>query len=207
MNKNHKHPHADWPWWKIAGVALFSFSGFGFIFASIPPISLCMFILGGISALLATIIAIWDWKVHTWISQLCLTSLWTLQLLTTGIRAWVFALPIIFVYPMVVGYLFAWTLPALYPEISKVLWREQTAPETRLGKILLGLSISLAPVAGALGASLGMFTSRFQGSNGLYLVVGPSFIILSIVFAFAFAYQLWPDRPWAGSRTETKGST
>ncbi len=207
MYKSQKHPHADWPFWKILGAGLLGFGGFGLIIIILPPQNLMSIIFGSVTGLVGILVGIWNWKVYNWASKFTVSTLWSMQTLSIGIRAWVYALPTIWLYPMIGGYLFAWTLPALYPEISKVLWREQTAPETRLGKILLGLSISLAPVAGALGANLGMFTSRFQGLNGLYLVVGPLFIILSIGFAFAFAYQLWPDRPWAGSRTETKGST
>jgi hypothetical protein len=197
METNRRHPNADWPWWKITGVALFSFGVFGIIMISIPPLSLPVILLGTTLPLLATITAVWDWKEHNWFSQFCLVSLFSFQLLAIGIHAWLYVLPIIWVYPLVGAYLLAWVLPALNPIFSKFLWQEQTAPQTRLGRIVLGLVVSLAPVSGALGASIGMFKSRFDGPTGVYLVIGPLFLVLSTAFSFTFAYQLWPHRPWA----------
>lgn len=56
-------------------------------------------------------------------------------------------------------------LPFANKRISSFLYREQTAPETKLGRMLFWFSFSLAPLIGVLGASLGQFASRSGMTN------------------------------------------
>ena len=84
----------------------------------------------------------------------------------------------------------AWIFPALKPTLSSFLWREQTAPQTRLGQALLTTVITIVPVAGVLGASIGMYGSRFGETTFVLLVAASLGSVVSIGFAFAAAYQL-----------------
>jgi hypothetical protein len=75
------------------------------------------------------------------------------------------------------------------PELSEFLWTEQTAPKTKVGKILLSALLSLAPIAGVLGASGGMYSSR-SGSNRLTDIgIASLFSMVAIGLSFIFAHQ------------------
>lgn len=197
MKTNQRHPNADWSWWKITGAGLIGFGLFGFIIAIMPPRSLSFQVLGITSIVIAVVFSLWNWEVYSWASRITLGALWSIQFFTIGIRSWFQVYPTIWLYPIVSIYLLAWTLPAIDPTVSKFLWREQNTPQTRLGRILVSSALSLAPVAGALGASIGMFGSRFTGITGVYLISAPLSCSVAIGMAFSFAYQLWPIRPWA----------
>lgn len=75
-------------------------------------------------------------------------------------------------------------------------------PQTRVGRFILGASLSLAPVAGVLGASAGMFGSRFGELGLTYLIGGILSSVTAPGIAFAIAYQVWPARPWADQASE-----
>lgn len=191
------HANSNWPWWKMAGTTLLGFGVFGAIIAIMPSKNIPSTILGVASIICAIPLGIWNWKHYSWASRISFASLWILQLLTIGIIAWVHVLPSYWIYPLISLFIIAWALPALTTRISDVLWREQNIPQTKIGKTLLGIAISLAPVAGALGATFGIFSSRFNGISSTYIVAGPLFIFLAIAMAFAISYQLWPERPWS----------
>lgn len=112
----------------------------------------------------------------------------------------------VWLVPILAAYLLAWMLPALKPRLSALLWQEQMAPETRIGRAVLAISLSLAPVAGVLGASMGMFASRLGEISASLIIGGTLMTMSSIGFAFAAAYQLWPERPWATDEGEHQGS-
>lgn len=193
---NRRHPNADWPWWKIAGAGLIGFGTFGLIITFMPPRTGFSHIFGITSIFFAVSIGIWNWKVYSWASRTTLSVLWSIQFLTIGFRSWTQVYPTFWLYPMVGVYILAWILPAFYPSLARFLWREQTAPKTKIGRIILGLSLIMVPIAGVLGTSIGMFKARFEGIMGTYLIAGPLSFVAAIGMAFSFSYQLWPDRPW-----------
>jgi hypothetical protein len=203
MSQNQKHPNADWPFWKILGAAFIGLGVFGLLVAFLPPFSPLSVTIGIGSIIVGTGVAIWNWRSFNWTSRFGASLIWSLQVLMIGIRAWLEVYPRIWLLPILVCYCLAWILPGFAPVFSKLFWREQTAPQTRLGRIILGMFISLAPVAGAVGASIGMYTARFSGISGTYLIIGPGFLILAIGMAFAFSYQILPYTPW--TQSENKG--
>jgi len=71
-----------------------------------------------------------------------------------------------------------------------------------VGRAVLGLALAVGPSAGVIGASVGMFGSRFGETDSVILVIAALSSAVAIGFAFAFAYQVWPDRPWV-KRTGT----
>lgn len=77
-------------------------------------------------------------------------------------------------------------------------------PQTRIGRVLLAIGISIAPVAGTIGASIGMFGSRFDDIKGTLLFIAVLGTIGSLFLPFTFPYQLWPERPWATEKTKER---
>jgi len=203
--KSTSHIKSPLSWWQITAVSFFGFGVLALLFAFIPPsYSPTSLKIGLALAIIATVAAVWNWRTGIWWARFSVTFLGSLQFLAISMRAWNGAVPIVWVwiFPILGAYLIAWALPAISPAVSSFLWREHTVPQTRLGRLLLGLIITLGPVAGVLGASLGMFGSR-SGEIGLSLaVLGSLMSITAISIAFAVAYQLWPDRPWAQSEKE-----
>jgi len=196
MKTKQQHPSADWPWWKITGVGLIGFGTFGFIISFMPPRTFSSEIIGIASIIFAIPIALWNWKVYSWSSRLTISALWSIQVFIIGFRAWIQVYPFYWLYLIFGAYLLAWILPAIYPSFSKLLWREQTAPQTKLGRVILSLSLSLVPVAGVLGSNVGIFRSRFEGIQGTYMIAGPLSFVAVILIVFSYSYQLWLDRPW-----------
>ena len=190
------HPNADWPWWKITGAGLLGFGTFALIIIFMPPRMFCSEVIGITSIIFAIPIAIWNWKVYSKASRKTLTALLSIQILIIGFRSWNQVYSHFWLYPMTGAYILAWFLPAIDPALSKLLWREQTAPKTKLGRLILGLSLSLVPVAGVLGSSIGMFRSRFEGITGMYLIAGPLSFVTAIAIAIS-SYQIWSDHPSA----------
>lgn len=197
MKINRTHPNVDWPWWKITGAGLISFGTFGSIILFMPPQTSFSDIFGITSIVLSVPIVIWNWKVYSKASRITLSTLWSLQVLIIGFKSWNQVYPPFWLYPMSAAYILAWILPALDPALSKFLWREQTEPKTKIGRFILGLSLSLVPIAGVLGTSIGLFKSRFEGIMGTYLIAGPLAFVAAIGMTFSFSYQLWSDQPWA----------
>ncbi|NIS82044.1 MAG: hypothetical protein GTO14_17975 [Anaerolineales bacterium] len=204
-----KHPYAHWRWWQAIGIALFSFGGFGILVGILPPFSSTALKIGLVLAAVATIAAVWNWRSYNWWSRLTVGGLWTLQIMAIAARAFAESLPNLWLWfvPTIGAYLLAWSLPALRPAISSLLWREQTAPQTRWGRAFLGLMIALAPVAGVLGASFGMYGSRFEEIKLTLIALASLASITAIGIAFALAYQLWPERPWAKNEAKETAET
>lgn len=196
MKTKRKHPSADWPWWKITGAGLIGFGTFGLLIAFMPPRTNWAVIIGIASIIFAVPAGLWNWKVYSWSSRLTLSALWSIQVFIIGYRAWIQVYPTFWLYLIFCAYLLAWILPALYPTFAKLIWREQTAPQTRLGRVILSLSLSLVPIAGVFGSSIGIFKSRFEGILGTYMIAGPLSFVAVILIVFSYSYQLWLDRPW-----------
>lgn len=207
LKRSKRHPIAHWRWWQTIAGAVFVYGGFAVLLAFFPSFSTTALKVGIGLAIPAMLAAVWNWWTYHWWARLTLAILWTLQFLSIAARAWAGAIPVAWVWlaPILSAYLLAWMLPALKPTLSSFLWREQTAPQTRFGRAFMTVMITLAPVAGVLGASIGMFGSRF-GETTFVLLVGASLgSMVSIGFAFTAAYQLWPERPWAKDEGEPQG--
>lgn len=178
------------------------FGVFGLLLGLIPAFSLPFLLVGLLAATLATAAILLGSMTHSWIARMSAAAVFTLQLLALALRALHQSVAPMFLVSIVVGYTVAWLIPPAWPSLSETLWREQTAPKTRIGRFVLAGFVALAPSLGALGAGMGMYGSRFGQTSTALLVVGVLFSVLAIGLAQAFCHQLWPDRPWA---TDTDG--
>ena len=200
MSKRSKgHPKVIWAWWKVLSLAILVFGVFGALPGFLPPVSISAMRLGWALAIPAALAALWSWWNFSWWARLAGAALWSLQILVTGARAWTLLIGITWIWlvPIVSAYLLAWAMPAMQPLVSETLWGEQWTPQTRWGKTILGLTLAIGPSAGVLGAAFGMFGIRSGEQNSLILIAAVLFSAVAIQFAFAFAYQFWPERPWS----------
>jgi len=192
-------------------MALFSLGGFGAVLAFIPPYSPnAMKVAVGLTVV-GTVAAVWGISKANWWAVIVFLNSWFLLILGFAIRAWAVIIPQVWVWlvPLVAAYLIAWILPAINPKLSARLLREQFAPETRWGRGCLTLFLVVGPAAGALGASVGMYGSRFGQGNTVMLVMAVLSSAVAVGFAQAAAQQVWPRRPWAqpadsGARNATR---
>ncbi|MCP4139228.1 MAG: hypothetical protein GY755_02865 [Chloroflexi bacterium] len=72
------------------------------------------------------------------------------------------------------------TLPFINKRLSEFLYREQVAPQTIIGRMIIIVSLAIAPFAGVIGASFG----SLGGNQGIFAVAGflMSFATLGGVF-------------------------
>jgi hypothetical protein len=199
FQRSKRHPSSHWRWWEAIGVAVFSFCGLGALIGLVPPFSSAALRFGLITGVMVALVAMWNWWSYNWWSRITLGVFWSLQIMAITVRSWSSLSDALWIWllPLLGGYIVAWTLPSITPALSNLLWREQTAPQTRFGRIFFGLTLSIAPVAGVLGASFGMYGSRSGEIDLTLMVIGSLCSLGAIGFAFAFSYQLWPKRPWA----------
>lgn len=199
VRRSTRRMNADWAWWKMLAASIVGFGFFGALIGLIPPPSMKGLLVGLSLALLAVLAAMWSWKTYSWWARVLTGILFTLEILALAARCWNMLLPNPWLWAPFIGvaYITAWLLPAVVPAFSAVFWREQIAPQTRAGRFILGVSLGLVPVVGVLGASVGMFSSRFGELAVTYLVIAILGSVTAPGLAFAFAYQVWPDRPWA----------
>ena len=172
----------------------------------VSPFSKGGIALGLVMALFFVFAASWNMAAYTFWSILAYGLTFTLLLMGIAVRAWLLLGVDVWVWvPFVASaYILAWLVPALWPKISCILWREQVAPQTKVGRALFAIALCLAPGVGVMGALLGMFSSRRGELSRAYLVMALLFSAVAIVISFAFSYQLWPHRPWAQDRPARK---
>jgi hypothetical protein len=208
MAKPKRAPGADWPWWKIGGGSLVSFGTFGMLIGVLPPYSYRGLIVGTVLAFIMTAAVFWSWKTYHWIPQVLIPTLFSIQFLCITLRAWMafFNGIGLWIFPVLTGYFLAWILPLVNSNLSEFLWREQDTPQTKVGRVVMSVLLAIAPVAGTLGASFGMFSSRFGDWNFAYLFLGSLFSITTVGLAFTFAYQIWRDPPWANHVMEQRAN-
>ena len=190
---------STWPWWKAAAIALFTMGGFGAALTVMPPYSSSAMKVAIGLTLVGTMGAVWGISKANWWGGIVLLNSWFLLILGFAIRAWALVIPQVWIWlvPLVAAYLLAWALPAISPKLSARLLREQFAPETRWGRGCLTLFLVVGPAAGTLGASVGMYGSRFGQGNAVMLVIAVLSSAVAVGFAQAAAEQVWPRRPWA----------
>jgi hypothetical protein len=63
-------------------------------------------------------------------------------------------------------------IPVPDPKLSALLWKEQTAPETRIGKGCMRIFIRFSPIFKTLGPILGIYGSKCGYDDIVHLVAG-----------------------------------
>ena len=208
QERRDQSPIANLRWWQTLLLATFVHGIFAFVLVLVPHFSLNALYLGVAMATLSVIISVWNWRKYSWWSRLSTSLMMSLFFFAISARAWseVFDIIWIWLLPILLLYILAWILPLISPSISQALWREQTAPQTRMGRAFMAIVLALAPLAGVLGAGFGMYGSRFGKAGAVNVVMGVLGLSLTCVLPFATMHQLWPKRPWANiAETEHKG--
>ncbi|HLC04656.1 MAG TPA: hypothetical protein VJK02_16600 [Anaerolineales bacterium] len=190
---------SSWTWWKAATLAPLGLGVFGAVFVLVPTYSSTALKVAIGLTVAGTVAAVWSVTRPNWWAAIAYINSWLFLMLGTAMRAWATLIPQVWVWlvPLAVAYLLAWTLPAISPRFSARILREQFAPETRWGRGCLTLFLVVGPAAGALGASVGMYGSRFGQGTAVMLVMAVLGSAVAVGFAQAVAEQSWPKRPWA----------
>jgi len=193
---NKSLPIDKWSYFKVV-LIMASFFGLWALFPIfIPHFSLVSLILG-ISLFVAGVWgAVLVRRGKRRLGQIAVSNAIYLTMFITAARAWnvvigsfwpwLFWISILFLF-----YLLAWTLPKINSRLSTFFFKEQYNPQTQLGKVIYDLSARFLPVAGSIGALIGMYGSRSGIANITLLLLGIAFSLSSIGFAQITSHQFW----------------
>jgi hypothetical protein len=207
------------PRWRVLVYSVLGYGGLAAVLAissSTEPTFMPM-IVAPVSAVLAAVgvaLIMLDRTTGNWLARAGAGLAYSLLLFCFAWRSWYAILTgtLMWIVISTVGALvaLAWALPAISPPISRALWREQTTPQTRVGRSVVrwGLGLGLAG-AGIAGASLGSSLSRTRGSRIAYLVMAVGMSGVAVFMAQEYSERVWPDRPWAhdSEARDTRAST
>lgn len=134
----------------------------------------------------------------TWWHQIVVVNSWFLLMLGLAIRSWNAVVPALGLWvPLFVGlYALAWSLPSIEPKLSALLYREQIAPETRIGRGCLGLALAVGGAAAGTGATLGMYGARYGQEKLVLLAMAALGTFVTLGWGQYVAHDMWPKRPW-----------
>ena len=185
-DRSRQLPVHRWPLWKAVGAAILLYLPFCVILLVIPPAMSTLALLIALSLLVSGSVAlIWGRWGDPRTSEVAASFILTLALLAIGLRAWLAWATIswLWICVIVAFFLLAWATPAIAPGLSEWLWREQVAPETRLGRKFLAVSVWMLPAVGVIGATAGLLLARSgEVSLGWFLAA-----ILATASAIAWA--------------------
>ncbi len=200
----NRPPMANWPLWKVVVASAFTYAAFGgFFYASlfVPPrhhtsgliISTCVLVLAGVS------FSIWRRLTGSWWASVGVSVALTVQMMAISLRFWSILVQGTAYWIMVgvaaAAYIAAWFLPVIWPTVSRVIWREQTSPETRVGRAILRWSLALGlGGAGIVGAASGTALVRTGEASVAYAFVAIGMGLATVFLAQSLAQGLWQDR-------------
>lgn len=189
----------QWPLWQLVPMVLVVFGILGALLAVLPdysPIALGIAAVLVLSAVLAVALGAGR---SSWWHQIVYGNSFFLLMLGLAIRAWNAVIPAIGLWltGLVGLYVLAWALPAIEPKLSSLLAREPLAPETRLGRGCLAAALAIGPAAAGLGATLGIYGSRYGQEKLVFLLIGCLGTITVLGWSQVAAHDMWPKRPWA----------
>jgi len=194
-------PVSTYPWWKIFGLPLALFTPLSILLVIIPPtgespwvgFAVGIVFIGMVPLIVARL---WD----AWWAAYALAGVLSAELLLIAIRIWLLLLPPNpnWLAPLVLLYVVAWAIPLVMPKLSAVLWREQTAPKTTLGRGCLGIALGIGGAAGGIGAVFSFYAPVAGGIPiGLVVIaVGASLLVITI--SHVLAHQIVAQRPPPG---------
>lgn len=194
-----RHPLARWRWFQVLPLSILVYGTLGALVWLVPTASVPALPVGVSLGVLGVVLALWNWRTYGWWARAGLSAVTSLVFHFLGAR---FTLALTdcawrWILPGSAAFLVAWMVPALWPRVADILWREQNTPVSKFGRAFLISSISLAPIAGVIGASAGLFARRLGIMRPVFSMTAALALLVSVGMAFAFSYQLWPERPWA----------
>jgi len=198
----------DWPLWKAVGMGIVLYgllASFLVVAFLLPPEISSRGTLIALSVAVVPVgvlFSVWSWRSFTYYPRLGGSLIVASVVLIVGIRSWIAILTgswIRFVVGLlVIAFAAAWAMPAISGSLSETLWREQIAPETRLGRSVMkwALAVGLGG-GGALGAGLGLSFSRAGDYGTVHLLIAILSSAIAVFLGQSLSQQLWPARPWA----------
>ncbi len=200
-------PMGDWAMWKVVAVSAFAYVSFGGLFYAslfLPPRSdsLGLILMTGLIALAGVGLSVWRRLTGSWWASVGVAIALTVLFLAIGIRFWSILIRgtayWIIVGVTVTAYIGAWGLPVLSPALSRFLWREQTAPVTRVGRAILRWCLALGlGGAGIVGAASGTTMVRTGAASAAYAFIAVGMCLATVFLSQSLAYGLWQDRTLA----------
>ncbi len=189
-------PIDKWNYFKVFLLYFILFGVWGLFPVFIPHFSLVSLIIGIALVIAGVWGAVQVRRGKRRFGQILVSNAFYLTMFVTAARAWyviigsfwpwLFWISILFLF-----YLLAWTLPKNNSRLSTFLFKEQYNPKTQSGKILLDLSAKFLPVAGSIGALIGMYGSRSSIPNISLVILGITFSLASIALAQLTSHQFW----------------
>ena len=200
-------PLETWPMWKVVGASLVMHGGLAvlLVFSSLTPPLFVPDQIRLVSAVLVgfgLVCSIWSRANHSWWPRLGVGLVVWAFLLGIALRSWaavasgsLLALATILTTVLAIS---AWALPTISYSISTRIWREQSAPRSRVGRAILhwGLGVGIGG-AGVLGATIGMGMARSGGASIVYLFAGIGMTVVAFLMAQGYSHRMWEERPWA----------
>ena len=159
---------------KIIREKILAFISFSFILGFMPPFSWMFFSIGLVTSVVAIITGIYgNYQRNKELTLLHYLSTFILIGFLLGLRFFHMAAKLSW---NLIGWLLLGMLPiAILPfvdkKLSELLYREQVAPQTKIGRIIFTISLGIAPIIGVLGASWGRVLSR-GGSSSSFIAIG-----------------------------------
>jgi hypothetical protein len=185
---------AQSPVWKLAALSFASYTAFAAMLAILPYFSPLILLAGFMLSGIATISGVVYLRRKSPAARcLSLVGFPTL-LFGIGLRSWSAILGNggAWLAVLVAAYFVAWLLPFLSPRISTFLFREQTTPRTKAGKVALAIVLALAPSAATLGTLTGMYLPRLGRQHEAMLILAILATVGGLGCAQAFSHQLRP---------------
>lgn len=191
-------PAEQWSLWKLLLLPLVSHGAIAALTALYPTYSSTALALGFFLTAVGILGFVLTGRSRSWWGRVAYFNSLLLLIMAFGVRAWLMVAGTVWPWMTILtaAYVLAWIVPILNPKLSEFLWKEQIAPETKLGQGVMNFSIRFLPLAGAIGASIGMYGSRSGHDDFVALIIGFGSSIVSIGLAQAFSHQLWQDNPW-----------
>ena len=199
---------AGWPLWKAVGMGIVlyglmaSFLAVAFLLPPMISHRATLIALSFSVLPVGVLFSVWSWRSFTYYPRLGGSLIVASVVLAVGIRSWVAILAgswaWLVVGILVIAFAVAWAMPAISGSLSETLWREQIAPQTRLGRSVMkwALAVGLGG-GGALGAGLGLSFSRAGDYGTVHLLIAILSSVIAVFLGQSLSQQLWPDRPWA----------
>ena len=196
-NRSRQLPVHRWPLWKAIGVAILIYLPFCTVLLLIPPpMSDSAWFIASVLVVGGSLAVLWGRWGDPRISEVGASFILTLALLAIGLRAWLAWATVSWVWISVIVALFllAWIVPAIAPDLSRWLWREQVAPETRVGRRLLALSLGILPAVGVISATAGLLLARTGEVRLGWLLVAILATASAIAWGQSTSHQLFIAR-------------
>jgi hypothetical protein len=187
----------DWPLWRVVAAAAIIYGPLSAFLLIIPPYFHASSLTIGFGFLLVGIIAlVWGhYSRNPWAHVLG-NFTFNFQLLVIAVRAFaVSGSTTWYVLLLLYGsFALAWLLPILSRRMASRAAREIMVPETRVGRLIIGSILTISPAAGAIGASLGLFSSRLGiNTESIWFIIALLFTLIAIGWGLKLAFDLAED--------------